>query len=468
VLPAAERRALLLQALPLLRGAVALEMESADGPTAGAVHWERVVAEPRTADDLAAFAAHADARALCATLPITPDHVIRTKGPYLFLARADAADPAACSRAVRAFVADYQRYHREHAPRHGGPQERLPTPNVAVIDGCGLVAFGESRKAARVAADIAEHSLRVKARAQAIGRYEPLTEAELFEMEYWPLELRKLGEKAQPLLGGQIALVTGAAGAIGCATAQILLEHGACVCLVDIDAQRLATAEQRLLERYSGSRAQLLAVTADLTDPAQVERAFADCVLAFGGVDIVVPNAGIGHVSRLEDMDPTRFARLLEVNTTGTMLVLKAAAKVLRAQRTGGSVIVQASKNTFAPGAGFGAYSASKAAALQLGRIAALEFAEFGVAVNMVNADAVFGDGEVPSRFWEQVGPDRMRARGLDPAGLREFYRQRTLLKTAVLPRHVAEAVLFFASRKTPTTGAVLPVDGGLPEAFPR
>src|SRR5262249_47602654 len=184
-------------------------------------------------------------------------------------------------------------------------------------------------------------------------------------------------------------------GAIGCATAAILIEHGACVCLVDIDGERLAKAQRLLQEEWGADQTHMLAVTADLTDPEQVERAFADCVLAFGGVDIVVPNAGIGHVSRLEDMDPTRFARLLEVNTTGTMLVLKAAAKVLRAQGSGGSVIVQASKNTFAPGAGFGAYSASKAAALQLGRIAALEFAEFGVAVNMVNADAVFGDGEV-------------------------------------------------------------------------
>jgi NAD(P)-dependent dehydrogenase (short-subunit alcohol dehydrogenase family) len=212
----------------------------------------------------------------------------------------------------------------------------------------------------------------------------------------------------------------------------------------------------------------VLTVPADLTDPEQVERAFANCVLAFGGVDVVVSNAGIAHVGKLEDMDPARFAKVLEVNTTGTMLVLKAAAKVLRAQGSGGSVIVQASKNAFAPGAGFGAYSASKAAALQLGRIAALEFAPFGVSVNMVNADAVFGDDEVPSQLWQEVGPARMQARGLDAAGLREFYRERSLLKTTVLPRHVAEAVLFFASSKTPTTGAVLPVDGGLPEAFPR
>jgi NAD(P)-dependent dehydrogenase (short-subunit alcohol dehydrogenase family) len=167
-------------------------------------------------------------------------------------------------------------------------------------------------------------------------------------------------------------------------------------------------------------------------------------------------------------MDHAHFERVLAVNATATMSVLRAAAGVLRAQGTGGSVVLQASKNVFAPGAGFGAYSASKAAALQLGRIAALEFAEFGVRVNMVNADAVFGDDEVPSQLWAEVGPERMRARGLDPAGLRAWYRDRSLLKVAVTPAHVGEAVVFFASQRTPTTGAVLPVDGGLPEAFPR
>ena len=465
LLPAAERRALLLPALPMLRGLLAARSERASGTDQGLQTWFRVVAEARVDDDLAAFAAHRDARALCATGPVTPDHVIRTKSRYLFLTRAEVAQRDACMRAGAAFGDDYVRYFMGGRGSSAIPM-RSPNPQVAVIEGCGLVAFGESRKAARIAADIAEHTLRVKARAQALGRYQALTEPELFAMEYWPLELKKLGLQERPVLGGQVAVVTGAAGAIGCATAAILLEHGACVCLVDIDGARLEAAMGRL-DRVA-YRPQAIAVTADLTDPRQVENAFVECVLAFGGVDIVVANAGIAHVSRLEDMDPQRFQQVLEVNTTGTMLVLKAAAKVLRAQGTGGSVIVQASKNAFAPGAGFGAYSASKAAALQLGRIAALEFAEFGVAVNMVNADAVFGDDEVPSQLWQQVGPERMQARGLDAAGLREFYRQRSLLQTTVLPRHVAEAVLFFASGRTPTTGAVLPVDGGLPEAFPR
>mgnify|MGYP000617894838 CR=1 FL=1 len=139
--------------------------------------------------------------------------------------------------------------------------------------------------------------------------------------------------------------------------------------------------------------------------------------------------------------------RVLEVNTTATMLVLKAAAAVFAAQQTGGSVVVQASKNTFAPGANFGAYSASKAAALQLMRIAAIEFAPLGVRVNAINADAVFGDDAVPSQLWQEVGPDRMRARSLDPQGLREHYRERSLLKETITPRHVGEAVAFFAAK---------------------
>jgi len=263
---------------------------------------------------------------------------------------------------------------------------------------------------------------------------------------------------------GQVALVTGAAGAIGCGIVEALLAAGACVFATDVDAERLAV----VVQRFAAYGQMLASDVVDLCDGPAVERLFGLCVRMFGGIDIVVPNAGIAYASRLEAMDPARFAKVLEVNTTATMFVLQQAARVMRAQGTGGSIVVQASKNVFAPGAGFGAYSASKAAALQLARIAALEFAEFGVRVNAVNADAVFGDDDVPSQLWQMVGKERMQARGLDEAGLRDYYRERSLLKTTVLPRHVGEAVVFFAACRTPTTGAVLPVDGGLPEAFPR
>ncbi|MCU0865475.1 MAG: bifunctional aldolase/short-chain dehydrogenase [Planctomycetes bacterium] len=456
-LPPAERDAFLAQALPVLRGALA----HADAARWGS-QWRRVLACARTAEDLAAFAAHGSARALCASNPITPDHVLRTKGPYLWLDRRHALDPELCRREIAGYAAHYRRYYEQHAQPLGFPM-LSPLPVVVVIDGVGLVAFGAQPKAAAIAADIAEHTLRVKAQASALGSYHPLSDHELAAMEYWPLERSKLGHEQSPLLQGQIALVTGAAGAIGAGICEALLAAGACVYATDVDGERLAVTTGRL-----GGGDRLRIGTADLTDPAAVAAVFDDCCRRFGGVDIVVPNAGIAHTGRLESMDLERFARVQAVNTTATLLVLKQAAAVLRAQRTGGSIVVQASKNVFAPGAGFGAYSASKAAALQLMRIAALEFAEFGVHVNAINADAVFGDDEVPSQLWQQVGPERMQARGLDAAGLREFYRQRSLLKVAVQPRAVGEAVVFFAAARTPTTGAVLPVDGGLPEAFPR
>ena len=457
-LAAAARRAALADVLPVLRGACAGESQGPNGPTR-----QRVVADARTDEDLAAFGAHDDAAELCARNPITPDHVIRTKGRYLHLSREDLQRPGRVRQRVADYVRDYRRYYEQSAARVSPDHMHRPEPVVAVLAGVGVVALHASRKSARVAADIAEHTLRVKAAAHALGDYVALTDDELAEMEYWPLEVAKLGKSSAPDLQGQVALVTGAAGAIGAGICEVLLERGACVIATDVDADRLAV----VCERVSGGE-QLHGVVADVTAPDEVRKVFAECAAQFGGVDCVGPTAGVAHVSSLEEMDHVTFQRVLDVNTTGTMLVLKEAAAMFRAQQTGGAVVLQASKNVFAPGARFGAYSASKAAALQLGRVAAMELAELRVRVNVVNADAVFGDEDVPSRLWDEVGPDRMKARGLDQTQLRDYYRERSLLKQPVTPRHVGEAVAWFAAQRTPTTGAVLPVDGGLPEAFPR
>jgi len=453
-LPRDERQAALAQVLPVLRGACA--------STQGA-GFARVVADARTDDDLAAFGLHSQARALCQSNPITPDHVIRTKGHYLHLTREDWQSPDRIRRLVGEYEVAYRRYYEQSAQRISPDHMHAPKPVVAVLAGVGVVAVHGSRKGARIAADIAEHTLRVKAQAHALGDYVALSDDELAEMEYWPLELAKLGKKQAPELQGQVALVTGAAGAIGAGICEVLLERGACVLATDVDAERLAAVCSRL-----GGGERLHTAVADLTSPDAVRALFAECAAVLGGVDCVVPNAGIAHVSSLDEMDHATFQRVLDINTTGTMLVLQEASRMFRAQQTGGSVVLQASKNVFAPGARFGAYSASKAAALQLGRIAAMEFAELQVRVNMVNADAVFGDDEVPSQLWAEVGPDRMQARGLDAQQLRDYYRERSLLKQPITPRHVGEAVAWFAAQRTPTTGAVLPIDGGLPEAFPR
>jgi NAD(P)-dependent dehydrogenase (short-subunit alcohol dehydrogenase family) len=181
-----------------------------------------------------------------------------------------------------------------------------------------------------------------------------------------------------------------------------------------------------------------------------------------------VINQGIAHVSPLTEVNVAAFKKLAKVNTEGTLLILAEAGRHFKAQNTGGDIVLVSTKNVFSPGANFGAYSATKAAAHQLARIASLEFAPLGVRVNMVAPDAVFSEGRRKSGLWQTVGPDRARARGLNPDALEEFYRNRNLLKSRVTASHVAKAVLFFATHQTPTTGATIPVDGGLPDATPR
>jgi len=262
-----------------------------------------------------------------------------------------------------------------------------------------------------------------------------------------------------------VALVTGAAGAIGAGVVRGLLREGCHVVATDLPGARLDALAAELAPE-AGPR--LATAPLDVTDPDSVSAAFAAAALAFGGVDLVVANAGAAHVASLAELSLDAFRRLEQVNLEGTLLLLREAARHFAAQGTGGDVVLVSTKNVFAPGAGFGAYSATKAAAHQLARIASLELAPLDVRVNMVAPDAVFGDAARPSGLWQEVGPERMRARGLDAAGLEAHYRERNLLKARITPEHVANAVVFFATRQTPTTGATLPVDGGLPDATPR
>jgi NAD(P)-dependent dehydrogenase (short-subunit alcohol dehydrogenase family) len=215
-----------------------------------------------------------------------------------------------------------------------------------------------------------------------------------------------------------------------------------------------------------GSR--VIGVPLDVTDGEGVRAGFAAVSANWGGVDLIISNAGLALVSSLREMDLEAFRRLERVNTEGTLLILSEAARHFKVQNTGGDVVLISTKNVFAPGAKFGAYSATKAASHQLARIGSLEMAELGVRVNMVSPDAVFEEGERKSGLWAEVGPDRMRARGMDESQLQDYYRSRNLLKSRVTAQHVANAVLFFATRQTPTTGATIPVDGGLPDATPR
>jgi NAD(P)-dependent dehydrogenase (short-subunit alcohol dehydrogenase family) len=335
---------------------------------------------------------------------------------------------------------------------------------VVLLPGAGALCAGDDVRAADVVRDITRQTLAVKAAIAAMGRYEGLPESDLFDMEYYALQQAKLRPGGRPL-GREVALVTGAAGAIGSGVARGLLAAGCHVVATDLAGERLDSLAGELAAEF-GERAACAAL--DVTDPASVSAGFRAACARFGGVDILVVNAGLAHVAPLADLDIEDFRRLERVNVEGTLLLLREAAALFAAQGTGGDVVLVSTKNVFAPGASFGAYSATKAASHQLARIASLELAPAGVRVNMVAPDAVFGDAARRSGLWQEVGPDRMKARGLDEAGLEEYYRNRNLLKARVRAEHVANAVLFFALRSTPTTGATLPVDGGLPDATPR
>ena len=316
---------------------------------------------------------------------------------------------------------------------------------------------------AQITLDLARHTLLVKRTANALGPYVGLDEQHLFDMEYWSLEQAKLGRRRPPPLAGRVALITGGAGAIGVGVARQLLAQGAHVVLTDRDEPALAAAAEEL-----GRPRSLATQRMDVTSAPEVAEALDEATLAFGAPDTFVLNAGIAVAGELTTLTDLELEEAWSVNVAGAHRVLREAARRLAAFGRGGDVVVISSKNVAAPGAAFGGYSATKAAAHQLARVAALELAPLGIRVNLVAPDAVFAEGSIPSGLWTKIGPARAASRGLAERDLPEFYRERNLLKAEVTGSDVGRAVAFFVSRQTPTTGAVLPVDGGVPAAFSR
>jgi rhamnose utilization protein RhaD (predicted bifunctional aldolase and dehydrogenase)/NAD(P)-dependent dehydrogenase (short-subunit alcohol dehydrogenase family) len=453
-----------VQIAPLLRGILAEPTGEQDHP------FRRFVLMPWITAEALEMVNNQDAEKLTTSPPLTPDHLIRTKSKPLFIPNPAYDDLAKLKEqlqaAVQAYVQDYQTYFERHAQRMDSSARRLdPLPRVILLPGIGVVCSGETEKAALIARDITAQSIRVK-RWFALSKieYRGLEEDHLFDMEYFLMQQAKLKKQDAPLQR-QVAIITGAAGAIGMGITESLLQNGCHVALTDLAGENLNKSVTELKNRFPN---QVFATSTDVTDPESVQNGFREVIRQWGGIDLVIVNAGIAMVSSLAEMDLDGFRRLEKVNVEGTLLVLRQAARLFQLQGTGGDVILISTRNVFAPGAKFGAYSATKAAAHQLGRIASLELADLGVRVNMVAPDAVFSHGQVSSGLWAEVGPERMKSRGLDQAGLEDYYRNRNLLKAKITAEHVARAVLFFATRQTPTTGATLPVDGGLPDSTPR
>ena len=398
-----------------------------------------------------------------------PDHFLRTKiCPLVVGFDPGKPDVEATLAALAGQVADYRAGYSAYYDRckHAdSPPLRDPNAVVYLVPGVGMLTFAKDRATARISAEFYINAINVMRGADTVSTYCGLPEQEAFDIEYWLLEEAKLQRMPRPKsLAGRVALVTGGAGGIGAATAERLLREGACVMLADIDAEALRRTADNLIGRHG--RDVVRTVNMNVTDEAQVISAFTETVLAFGGVDILVSNAGIASSAPIEETSLSLWNKNMDILSTGYFLVSREAFKVLRVQGIGGSVIFVASKNGLAASPNASAYCTAKAAEIHLARCLALEGAEGGIRVNVVNPDAVLRGSKIWSGEWLD---QRASTYKTDKDGLEEMYRQRSLLKRSVLPEDIAEGVYFFAADlSAKSTGNILNVDAGNVQAFTR
>jgi rhamnulose-1-phosphate aldolase/alcohol dehydrogenase len=393
-----------------------------------------------------------------------PDHLVHTKRLALWVPFDPARDDAgALAERIAAGAAAYRDDYRAYVERFGDattvPAD--PDPRVVLVQHVGLVAAGPNITAARLSRDLYLRAIEVMAGADALGGFVSLTAQESFAIEYWPLELYKLSLAPPPReLEGRVALVTGAAGGIGRAIVAALAGAGACVVALDLDGAGARDVVAPLGD--SG-----LGLHGDVTDEGLVTAAYAAAVERFGGVDIVVSNAGLASSAPIQDTTLAEWNRNHAVLGTGYFLVAREAFRVLERQGTGGSMVFVASKNALVAGRNAAAYSSAKAAELHLARCLAEEGGPAGIRVNTVNPDAVLSGSRIWDSSWRE---ERAANYGIAPDELEEHYRARTTLGVNIEPQDIAAAVLHFASeaRSSKTTGNLLNVDGGVPAAYPR
>ena len=454
-LAAEERQAVAARLMPVIRGLI-----SKDRHKVG--HF----------DDQAAVLDFVGSNALETLAPMgtsCPDHFLRTKIRPLVVdfdpANPDiAATIAGLEKAVADYRADYAAYY-DRCKHPDSPALRDPNAVVYLIPGVGMITFALDKATARVSGEFYVNAINVMRGASSVSTYQGLPEQEAFDIEYWLLEEAKLQRMPKPkALAGRVALVTGGAGGIGSATAERFLKEGACVVLADIDGKAAADVAAGMAKVFGADVVR--AVQMNVTDEAQVIGAYAQAALEFGGIDILVSNAGIASSAPVEETTLALWNRNMDILSTGYFLVSREAFKCFRTQGIGGSVVFIASKNGLAASPNASAYCTAKAAEIHLARCLALEGAEAGIRVNVVNPDAVLRGSKIWSGEWLD---QRASTYGKDKEGLEEMYRQRSMLKRSVLPEDIAEGAYFFASDlSAKSTGNILNVDAGNVQAFTR
>ena len=450
-LPEAERRAKGAALAPTIRG-----IASADRPMVGHFTDSEVVLD---------FLAHAEHPRLAGLGTSCPDHFLRTKVKPLLLdlpATASVDDSVARLKELAvAYREDYQGYYDRHATPDS-PAIRGADPLIVLVPGVGMFSFGKDKQTARVAGEFYLNAINVMRGAEGLSTYAPIDEAEKFRIEYWALEEAKLQRMPRPKpLATRIALVTGAASGIGKATAKRLAAEGACVVIADLDPEKAQAAAAEI-----GSPDVAVGVAADVSDAAAVQAAVDATVLTFGGVDLVVNNAGLSLSRSLLETTERDWDLQHDVMAKGSFLVSQAAAKVMIEQGMGGDIVYISSKNSLFAGPNNVAYGAAKADQAHQVRLLAAELGEHGIKVNGVNPDGVVQGSGIFASGW---GANRAAVYGVDEQDLGKFYAQRTLLKREVLPEHIANAVFVLCTDQlSHTTGLHIPVDAGVAAAFLR
>ncbi|HSO30059.1 MAG TPA: bifunctional aldolase/short-chain dehydrogenase [Candidatus Sulfomarinibacteraceae bacterium] len=450
-LPMSERHARAAALLPLVRG-----LASTDRPQVGHYTDSEVVLD---------FVARTEHPRLAALGTSCPDHFLRTKVRPLVLDLPPTAEHADVYVRLRELHAAYREDYRAYYERHAAPESpsmRGADPAIVLVPGVGMFSFGANKQTARVAGEFYVNAINVMRGAEAVSTYAPISEAEKFRIEYWALEEAKLARMPRPKpLATRVAFVTGAGSGIGKAIAQRLADEGACVVVADVDGESAETAARQL-----GGPDVATSVTVDVTDEDQVIAALRATVLAFGGVDLIVNNAGLSISKSLLETTVADWDLQHDVMARGSFLVSREATRVMIEQAMGGDIVYVASKNALFAGPNNVAYSASKADQAHQVRLLAAELGQYGIRVNGVNPDGVVRGSGIFAKGW---GADRARTYGIPESKLGEFYAQRTLLKREVLPEHVAAAVFVLTGGElAQTTGLLVPVDSGVAAAFLR